>query len=166
MRQLLLLIFFVATSHITYSQDEQLKPEAKSHNIEVNLRPLDFQVISINQLRYRWFTAENRALRLGLFLGNQSVKPDDDATYKRFDFSIRPGYEWHLPGTNRLSPYFGVETELSIRNSSMKNESTTAFIREVNNGWSNSGSNQAFFQSGLNFLFGADFYVSKSLYLG
>ncbi|HKR03336.1 MAG TPA: hypothetical protein VJY62_01765 [Bacteroidia bacterium] len=46
---------------------------------------------------------------LGTYTLRYGVNPQADETNKTFSFSIRPGYEMHMAGTDRLSPYWGAE---------------------------------------------------------
>lgn len=111
------------------------------------------------------------------------LNPQADETNKSFSFTIRPGYEMHCPGTDRLSPYWGAEifftktsakTETDMIHSG--NYSVTVvdspFVTEpekyVNNPYTiytvnSKGSSTTF---GINLIAGFDFYFAKNLSLG
>lgn len=108
------------------------------------------------------------------------LNPQADQTDKTFSFSIRPGYEMHFAGTDRLSPYWGAE--LLFSKSSTKSE--TDQIREgnytvtffdtasvnptVNNPYTiytvNQKSGSTTF--GINLIAGFDYYFAKNLSIG
>jgi hypothetical protein len=84
---------------------------------------------------------------------------------------IAPGYEFHFDGTDRVSPYFGIEAFFLRNNNTYEVESwgpndvDNIGQLEKNVTWSvkySQGSN-AF---GLNFVTGADFYFTDAMYLG
>jgi Putative OmpA-OmpF-like porin family len=144
-------------------------------NLEVQFAPLGGNPVSISGIRFRMFLDEGSAFRLGLFMGGTSSEtitqladsdlddPELIDVEKTFDFSIRPGYEKHFAGTDRLSPYVGAEILFAISNTTTEeqyertedNEEVTTMITK--------GGNSTF---GLNVVFGADYYFSDAIYLG
>lgn len=112
------------------------------------------------------------------------LNPQADEINKESSFTIRPGYEMHCPGTDRISPYWGAE--LFFTKATTKSE--TDEIRQgnysatvidslfvfgeppviVNNPYTtytvkSKGSSTTF---GINLIAGFDFYFTKSLSLG
>jgi opacity protein-like surface antigen len=86
---------------------------------------------------------------------------------------LRPGYEWHLPGTEKLSPYLGaeaifslttnkVEADTAVPNKTSTNTTGDAYkvLTMVQTG---KGAGTTF---GLNLIAGVDFYFAKNLSLG
>lgn len=146
-------------------------------NLEVQFAPLGESPMSISGIRLRIFNSESSAIRLGLNLGGsntevitQETDTEIDALElidvdKTFDFSIRPGYEMHFAGTDRLSPYVGAELVFGM--SSATSEIQTQYLDDndadqvmttiVKGGTSTFG---------LNAVAGADFYFSDAIYLG
>lgn len=166
MKKQLLVVMLVVTSLTVFSQDDRKKPEAKSFTAEVNLNPFSSSPININYLRFRYFTSETSAVRIGFSVGAQKQTPSQELTRQTFEFNIRPGYEWHLAGTERLSPFFGVEADFAIKTSSYEDQDVDAFLKKVTGAWSESGTERAFTRFGLNAIIGADFYVAKRVYIG
>lgn len=155
------------TCLLAFGQEtDRKKPEAKNFTAEVNLNPFSSSPININYLRFRYFTSETSAIRIGFSASMQKQTPEENVTRKTFEFNIRPGYEWHLAGTERLSPYFGVEADLAIKTSSFEDTDESAPVKKVDGSWSSSGTERAFTRVGLNAVIGADFYVAKRVYLG
>ena len=146
-------------------------------NLEVQFAPLSASPVSISGIRLRIFNSETSAIRLGLFLGGsnteeitQETNTEIDALElinvdKSFDFSIRPGYEMHFAGTDRLSPYVGAELLFGMSNSTSEvqeqylddndNEQVKTLITKTGTS-----------TFGLNVVAGADFYFSDAIYLG
>lgn len=164
--KLLLTSLLTLTCLVAFGQDDRKKPEAKSFTAEVNLNPFSSSPININYLRFRYFNSERSAIRIGFSIGVQNQTPAQDITRKTFEFNFRPGYEWHLPGTDRLSPYFGIEADLAVKTSSYKDADVDASLREVKGAWSENGTERGFTRIGFNTVVGADFYVTKRVYVG
>lgn len=117
----------------------------------------------------------------GSYTVTTGVNPQADEVSKNFSFTLRPGYEMHYPGTDRLSPYWG--GELVFTKSSFTLE--TDNIREGNYSvtynsdtgtvdvtvaapWTvhtitSKGGSTTF---GINLIAGFDFYFTKNLSLG
>ena len=156
-------------------------------NFEFTFAPLGGNPIGINGIRLRSFNGDGTgALRLGLFIGGTTEKtvntqpggiplpdPEDQSPElldisKTFDFSIRPGYEKHFDGTDRLSPYiggeifFGMGSETLTREFHSPNDTDNLddFVTwEITR-------KQGHSTIGLNILAGFDFYFSDNIYLG
>jgi opacity protein-like surface antigen len=88
-----------------------------------------------------------------------------------FNFAIRPGYEMHFAGTDRLSPYVGAELVYAMESSTLTREfhnSNNADDQAKPENWqtwdmSVKNSSSTF---GLNALAGVDFYFVDNFYLG
>jgi opacity protein-like surface antigen len=129
------------------------------------------------------FNSEASAIRLSVFVGgtnDQTVtaqpgtvaggdedRPELYDTDKSFSFSLRPGYEKHFEGTDRLSPYVGGELVFST--------TTTTTISEDWNGTNARPEEGAVWETtttdgsttfGLNLVAGTDFYFADNIYLG
>jgi hypothetical protein len=110
------------------------------------------------------------------------TNPQADDVSKTFSFSIRPGYEWHLTGTDRLSPYWGAELVFGKSSTSRESDSiregnytavtydTTGidFIPTISAPYTvytlnQKGGSTTF---GINLIAGFDFYFTKNLSLG
>ncbi|HMV07866.1 MAG TPA: hypothetical protein PK325_03435 [Cyclobacteriaceae bacterium] len=165
--KLLLTSLLMLTCLVAFGQEtDRKKPEAKNFTAEVNLNPFSSSPININYLRFRYFTSETSAVRIGFSVSAHKQTPEEDVTRKTFEFNIRPGYEWHLAGTERLSPYFGVEADLAIKTSSFEDQDVDADTKKISGAWTATGVERGFTRIGLNAIIGADFYVTKRVYLG
>lgn len=175
MKKLFLAIIVLA---IAISANAQFKPSQGDFSAEVNFRPLSTNPIQVDYLKGRMFLNSDMAIRLGLELNSYSetskstntANPPitEETTNKYMIFGLRPGIEFHMKGTDRLSPYYGAEIAFSMKSASTK---ITNFNKvdgsnvEVNGAWQD-GSNMGYTMFGINLLFGADYYVAKHLYLG
>lgn len=165
--KLLLTSLLTLTYLMAFGQEtDRKKPETKNFTAEVNLNPFSSSPININYLRFRYFTSPTSAVRIGFSISAHKQTPEKDVTRKTFEFNIRPGYEWHLPGTERLSPYFGVEGDLAIKTSSFEDQDVDADTKKINGAWTATGVERGFTRIGLNAIIGADFYVTKRVYVG
>jgi len=162
-------------------------------NLELNFSPLsDAPLGGLEGIRFRMFNSESSAIRVGFSIsghndesvyspqevaygagsnGSDVTIPDLLETNKSFSFSIRPGYEKHFAGTDRLSPYVGAELEFSMEKSTLTREFHDGNTLENDEApeqrqvWDMSvttGSSSI----GLNALAGFDFYFTDNLYLG
>lgn len=165
--QIAFVLLFVFVSIQAIAQDtDRKKPETGNFAVEVNFNPFSSSPVNINYLRGRYFTSELSALRIGFSLGFQNDTPNKNDTYNTIEFNIRPGYEWHFAGTDRLSPYVGLELDYALKTSNYTNDDEDEFVKEIKGAWSQGGSEQGYSRIGANFIIGADFYVAKRLYIG
>lgn len=165
--KLLLTSVFTLICFLAFGQeDDRKKPIAGNFSAEVNFNPFSSSPVNINYLRGRYFTSDLSAVRIGFSLGFQNDTPDKDLTLNTVEFNIRPGYEWHFAGTDRLSPYVGVELDYALKTSKLTNDDEDDTIKEIKGAWSTGGSEQGYSRLGANFIIGADFYVAKRLYIG
>jgi len=165
--------------------------------LEVDFSPLGGNPIGLNQIKFRSFTTETTALRLGVFIGYGSEKtvtaqegvmempvstgasgtetnPLLQDTDGNFTLNLRPGYEMHFAGTERLSPYVGGEALIGFSTMSSKEEAWGygAFSTD-NNQLQESGlevwettTKDGMLTLGLNAVAGCDFYFANSIYMG
>lgn len=153
------------------------KHYAGARNLEVQFAPLGGTPISIGGLKFRSFSTDDSALRLNVFLGisndtdkrTETDSNGDDVTLKNanssFSIQVKPGFENHFAGTERLSPYYGVEGVIGFRTSSAKTE-TLAADDDILTTKNKNPNNDGYFRLGANAILGADYYFAKSIYLG
>ena len=186
----ILLVAFCASLFAVPTVSAQ-KQAGKEGNLQVLFAPLGGSPISINGISYRKFNADGKkALRLNVFLGmtnkteviTQAIdtgtfatgggRPEGDKKSSSFTIGLRPGYEWHCPGTDRLSPYCGVEvlfslTSTKVEADSVKNNVTASTAatdyKVLTIEQKGKGASTSF---GLNLIAGADYYIAKNLSLG
>ena len=146
-----------------YAQSSELKPAGTDWNLEVNMNPFGDQPISISYIRLRYFQASNSAFRMGISINGQSDKPDENIKANTSTINLRPGFEIHFDGTNRLSPYVGTEFDFARKNSRVVNELTS---EELKGAWNATGLERGFTRIGLNVVSGRGIYIIKNLYVG
>jgi hypothetical protein len=141
-------------------------------------------------LRFRYFLADDLALRVGLnissrrrtdkFISDNSVTPaptppvtEGERTFKRSLVLLNLGAEKHFAGTDRLDTYVGADLMFAIAGAGEKGEnisqganSPTAGASYEIKGATSGGYSQAGFGFGLRLVGGADYYIAKKLYLG
>ena len=171
------LLFTLATCSLA-QETNSFKPGADDYNLEFQFTPFGSSPIGISGIRVRKFQSENIAYRLNLFLSyssdkiitqqGDSLQPELKNTNNVFQIRLRPGIEKHLPGTDRLSPYFGVELDLGFQKTTNKQERELftpdpepgeVVVDKILN-------QNGFLRLGLNAIAGFDFYVAERLYLG
>lgn len=168
-----LLVFMIPI--LVWSQENiEIKPISGEKTLELQFAPFGDNPININGIRIRKFTDSKNALRLNAFVGFTStsvITQQEDESVGRQElrdrsttttFNIRPGIEKHMSGTERLSPYFGLEADLALQTSSDRSESQNG--TEVNFG--KVINDRGFIRLGANAIAGFDYYVAKKLYLG
>ncbi len=175
MKKTLFSIAILVASATVNAQD--FKQSAGMKNLELQFTPLGGTPLGISGLRYRQFTSNTMAIRANVFLGymskstiTQDANTADGANDKElkdsessFEFNLRPGFESHFEGTDRLSPYVGAELDLNFRRTSaVSQEQNEDDDIEETTTTNEDGS----FRFGLNGLAGFDYYFSKHLYFG
>jgi len=167
------------------------KPTGGEKEVSVLFAPLGGSPISIGGLSFRKFNPTGTAAwRVNLFIGvnnktgvsSQPIdtgsyatgggRPEADAKSSSMTIGIRPGYEWHFAGTERLSPYWGVEANLTMVSASVDsgfvvdNSSNAAAGTAWQTLTCTTKGKGASTTIGLNLVMGCDFYLAKNLSLG
>jgi hypothetical protein len=205
-----LLLALAVSGFIVTAQAQPYKQVGGENNLQLLFAPLSNSPISLNNgIMYRKFNATGTsAWRLGFSVGSSKftdvlfqasdsvnyptsvnhgnyttttgLNPQADRRNSNFSFSLRPGYEMHCAGTDRLSPYGGAEivftktsTKAATDNITEGNYSVTYYdtntvspkvpapytLLETNS----KGGSTTF---GINLIAGFDFYFAKNLSLG
>ncbi|PKV66984.1 opacity family porin [Pontibacter ramchanderi] len=150
------------TAEVVQPENKTYKPTAGDITTEVSVNLEYGTFLNGGQLRVRKFTAENKALRLGTSLDYTYSKMEAEVYSSTFGISLAPGIERHFGGTNRLSPYIGVELPIGFRTSKYE---TDHFTVKGSTAY-NSLADQANFNIGLNGLAGVDYYFAPRFYVG
>ena len=179
---------FIALVATSVAGANAQKFQGGEKNLEVTFSPLSANPIGIDGIRFRMFNSESSAIRVGFNISgakttevmsqsapsalNATVTiPELYSTDKSFGFSLRPGYEKHFAGTDRLSPYVGAELIFAMNNTKYTEEyhsgNSATTVGEPAN-WSTwtierKDGTTTF---GLNAVAGADFYFADNFYLG
>lgn len=169
MKKLMMLVAAVSITAGGFAQ----KFDSGDRNIEVNFTPLGGTPISINNIKLRYFNSDASAFRLGIgiSLANEKTRTGTTTdgetelftTESTFNFNLRPGYEHHFNGTERLSPYIGGELDVALQTHKVEAEYEGAPNEVETN--TTTGTN-GFFRFGVNALAGFDFYFASKLYMG
>ncbi len=166
---------FVSSFGLFAQEAVSYKPAAGDKTLELQFAPLGGAPFSMGGIRFRQFMSETTALRATVYLGYTrsseiTQEADSDAKLEQlkkaesaFEIGIRPGFEKHLGGTSRLSPYYGAELDLAIRNTSEVQDVQTGETK-VEKGKTRNG--DGFKRFGLNAIFGADYYIAEKVFLG
>jgi hypothetical protein len=174
------------TACVTFGAQAQ-KQMGGEHNIEVAFTPFGDAPIDGTVIKYRNFMDETRAFRLSFLLNNtldtdvlaqegdlsseNPISPQLLGYTGSTSFGIAPGLEWHWDGTDRVSPYFGLEAYVLAGNDTYEEEFWSANdINQIGNLeknvlWSVK-EKQGYNAFGLNLVTGADFYFTDAMYLG
>jgi len=180
---------FLALAAVATVDAGAQKFQGGEKNLEVQFTPLGGSPIGINGLRFRMFNSESSAIRVGFSVGGsktqtvntqpgEEVGPDGKVqmpelydTEKSFNFSIRPGYEKHFAGTDRLSPYVGGEIIFAMGSETLTREFSGPqtsddlgdFAKYVTWEMTRKQGTTTF---GVNGVAGVDFYFVDNLYMG
>ena len=158
-------LLLLTLSPISFAQESSFKPVAGDVALEVNVAPFSSSPIDINRLQFRMFKPDNTVFRAGVLLNGEINNVSEDQTLSTFEIQLNLGGEKHFPGTDRLSPYLGGEAIIGLKTSKNKVDGQNQDT-EITGAWSENGQERGFTQLGGNFLLGADYYVTKRIYLG
>jgi hypothetical protein len=172
-----LIVFALVGGLCTLTAQAQFKQNAGAKAIEVQFNPVvGGPLIDINGLVYRNFMTETKAFRFGADLAFSTAKTNNNrlnGTDSLFDkamaygINLRPGFENHWSGTERLSPYFGAELDLLYTASKLTEEySDGSAVKEVKTNSIDPVNNPDRIFAGINALAGFNYYFTKSIYLG
>jgi outer membrane protein W len=126
-------------------------------------------------LRFRYFMKDKLALRAGFNLSSASEKEyiygvgadkgrKGTETMSATSLTLNVGIEKHFAGTARLSPYVGGDILFGVAGNKYKAVDTDG--DEYINNFSIESKGPGAFSIGLRGVVGADFYISKHVYLG
>jgi len=178
-------ILFAATALLIGSAQAQFKPAGGDFCIELQFRPLGNDIIEGTSFEFdlgsttipmfgispRFFVLDNLELKADLLFGTISAKdsPTQDigngnvtqTTKTNFvGFGLNLGVNYHFSGTERISPYVGVD--LGFYTGSVSQKITNAGFVTGDSGKGKSG----LFGLGFNVLTGFNWYIVDGLYLG
>jgi hypothetical protein len=201
--KLLSLLVLINFPILCFSQTEKAisVPDKKTVMIELNFNPFgNEQVFSFTNLQTKFWLNNSTALRMGFEFDqnkNTITKEDYDITVlnkntvkeNSFLFGIKPGVEFRILESSKISPYWGVELMYKYKKSGADyvdyiseynpNTGDNYYVKkttEVKNAWRYQDPNyyylysfekeRAFNTFGANLLLGADYFIVKHLYLG
>lgn len=148
----------------TQAQDVY-KQTGGEKNIEALFAPFGGSPIGINGIKYRTFTDATTALRAEVFLGFGSTSTETSmegvagtSSTSSFDIELNPGIEFHLPGTDRLSPYYGGVLQIGFNREAQNFEADDVDAE--------TSTTDGAFRLGLFGVGGFDYYFAHNIYLG
>ncbi len=165
MKVILTFLTFIGCVISAFAQEIELKPTARQVTAEMNFDPFSGNALSISYLRFRMFASDRAAYRMGFAASFRSEEPSADLNRNYFELNIRPGYEKHFAGTDRLSPYVALELDVAIKRSKVTNDGPGSFT-DIKGAWTDSGLERGFTRVGFNVIAGTDFYFAKHFYVG
>ena len=115
-------------------------------------------------LKGRLFLMDDLALRVSLSASQESKTNTQNADFTKKEskggFGLFAGIEKHFDGTARLSPYIGADLGIGVGNE------TSITDNKKDNNLDSSVKGPGTFYIGGKILFGADYYIAQSLYVG
>jgi hypothetical protein len=163
---------FVSISTIAICQKSTVaNPFSIEGQLSLNSTSMTFSAPS---LRARYFLKDDFALRTTIGLQNSTEKNyyyelannEGQSGYevnKTINNVISIGAEKHLPGTSKLSPYFGADFIIGFGNETAKwnnydgNDFISDFTAKAKNPYNNIG---------INLITGTDYYFAENFFLG
>jgi outer membrane protein W len=180
MKKVLLTAAAVMTFGLMSAQEETTsayKPVKGTIATEValigGLNNADFNLNS-GALKFRYFLKDDMALRLGLGLNSNKIEDVDNSNPANIETEIRKnsstllnlGIEKHFAGSERLSTYAGADLLIGFNGASYEYTENGYSYEEdasTNNGLNTINASTSF---GLRVLTGADYYITKKVFLG
>ncbi len=175
MKKLFILAVAACFAGSAMQAQDVLKQTGGEKNIEVLFAPFGGSPVSISGIKFRSFTTATEAIRGEVFLGFGRTLDIDDVldngdevttTRSTFDVTVAGGIEFHLPGTDRLSPYYGGFLQLGLgRESRVSDEiGFNSDFEPIIDG--ESSRTDGFFSIGVFGVGGFDYYFAHNIYLG
>ena len=156
----------VVMTQSTFAQ----KPADSKFSLETELN-LAGTTITAPGIKLRYFMSETMAIRFGFDYGSSkdSYNPSDSGstgtwTESGSGMAISPGIEFHMAGTDRLSPYAGFG--ISIGMGSNSTEGSNAVDAWTYMDGISSSSEMPWSSFGWGLIAGADYYFADSFYAG
>lgn len=172
MKKLAILVGAIALTGSTFAQKPSDAPMSLEGQLGFNASTMSFNAPSI---RFRYFVTENIAGRLTLGINNTSetfnyyetentnAGGSGTEVNKTSAVNIGIGGEYHFAGTDRLSPYAGLDILIGMGNA------TSEWTNYDGTGYNNdfTASIDAPMSSfGVNLVAGTDYYFAENFYLG
>ena len=137
------------------------------------LNNADFN-LNTGALKFRYFFKDDMALRLGLGLNSNKTENVNNANPANIETTIRKnsntllnlGIEKHFAGSERLSTYAGADLLIGFTGASYEYTENGYSYEEdasTNNGLNTVNASTSF---GLGLFTGADYYITKKVFLG
>ncbi|MES2800069.1 MAG: outer membrane beta-barrel protein [Bacteroidota bacterium] len=173
MRKLAILVGAIALTGSSFAQKATSDtPMSLEGQVGFNTSTLSF---SSPAIRFRYFVTENIAVRatLGMSFGttnemfyeDEALNSGGEGTYteKSSSWNLAVGAEYHFAGTDRLSPYAGLDIGFGGGSDSYMGENSdgSSYVAD----FSMEGKDPMS-MIGVNLVAGTDFYFAENFYLG
>jgi hypothetical protein len=178
MKKVLFTSFLMIYALVIQAQSSDYKPNAGFYTLELALKGgimnTEVSLPENTLLRGRYFLSDQTALRLGLnmfstttrtnFWESSGSKNKGVSVENSRSFNINLGYETHPKGTERLSPYMGVDLLFGLNLNSLKGTNTDgqSYFENYEYSYKETGALSA----GIRGVLGADYYFTKHVFLG
>lgn len=173
MKKLAILVGAIALTGSTFAQKATTDaPFSLEGQLGFNASTLSFDAPSI---RFRYFFADNMAARLTFMMDNnktvenfyetENTNAGGNGTYetKSGMWGVAIGGEYHFAGTDRLSPYAGLDIMFGGGSNTTAGDLSdgTSYVADYSE---ESEAKTSMF--GVNLVAGADYYFAENFYLG
>lgn len=173
MKKLAILVGAIALTGSTFAQKPSDAPMSLEGQLGFNASTMTFNAPS---LRFRYFVTENIAGRLTLGMNNSSTldnfyenEADNTGGAGTFEtktsmLNIGIGGEYHFAGTDRLSPYAGLDILIGsggYTETGEQADATSWVATDYKETYTGKGS-----MFGVNLVAGTDYYFAENFYLG
>lgn len=165
-------LFVTCVLALTFHFGAAQKQSSGDHSLELQVAPLGSEPVKISGIRFRHFKDDKTALRLTAFLGGSRLKTitqeaeGDDLELQSLSsnrsLTLRPGYEKHFSGNDKLSPYIGAEALLQVDWTKSSSESQWFTESQIATTVSSTRNSTL----GLNAVAGMDYYFGEQLFFG
>jgi len=146
------------------------KPADSKFSLETELN-LAGTTVTVPGIKLRYFMSETIVIRLGIDYNSHkdTYNPSDSTLSGTWvesgsGMAISPGIEYHMAGTDRLSPYVGFG--ISIGSGSDNTEGTNATDAWTHMDGISTSSEMPWSSFGWGLIAGADYYFADSFYAG
>lgn len=171
------------------TSNDHLKVSARHVTMELNINPFRGDLSlnnALNQIKLRYFTSDNFAIRLGFNIDTKKKETTvtnpygtnpfiSDESKKYTGVGINIGVEKHFAGTKRLSPFIAAEFSFGTKFSNYtldegsvktKIEGAWRSTTLVNNAFVYGYEERGYVKYGIGILAGFDFYIAKNFFVG
>lgn len=172
MKKTLLVIASALVGTFAFAQ----KPTAGSKTAEVSFAGGAFSTwaYTVPELRFRYFMADNMAVRARLNIGSTSSTSETAGAIKvkteinsGFMISLNPGVEMHFAGTDKLSPYYGAQLGFSFGTSGTTKVTNASSVGGApTTGDSYEATTGSTMGLSLGGFMGCDYYVTDAVFVG
>jgi hypothetical protein len=172
MKKYLIVLAMITGSVIAgNAQENSVKPEQGNLSLEVGFSPLDVEGKNVQlqneQLRLIYLISDRVGIRLGIGFGTNTEsddngQPNDEwtkTTTKTSQVAFSPGIVYNFAGTERLTPYLGVEAVIATSSANTIAEAKD-FKQEIRN------EGDLFNTFAIGVFSGFNYYFAGKLYIG